>query len=49
MRTFARIALVGVLAATPVAVTAQPASACFSQQCLVNCVVDLATQRFCRL
>ena len=49
MKTFARIALVGLLAAAPVVVTAQPASACFSKQCLVNCVVDLATEQTCKL
>jgi len=49
MKMLARIAVVGVIATAPVVATAQPASACFSQQCIVNCVVDLATQGFCRL
>lgn len=49
MKMLARVVLVGAIATAPVVVTAQPASACFSKQCVVNCVVDLATQGFCRL
>lgn len=50
MRTFARIAVVTALAATPLLATT-PAHACWDWQgrCLVNCVVDLATAGYCRL
>lgn len=45
-----RVLLAGTaLAFAIVPFAAPPAHACFSTQCIVNCVVDLATVGYCRL
>ena len=50
MRTFARLTAITTLVVAPLLGTT-PAHACWDTQgrCLVNCVVDLATEGYCRL
>lgn len=50
MRALARLTVVAALVVTPLLGTA-PAHACWDWEgrCLVNCVVDLATEGYCRL
>lgn len=49
MKLFARVALVGLLAAAPVALTGTPAAACGGVQCMINCVHDAIEHGYCRL